>query len=328
MSTKERGSTVAKRWFKSTAIWSARVLLSLVILFALLMGFGTSASDAEKLRIFGEAVEKWQHNPDFRQVQIEYVELGSNAMRTRAAFVNATKGVLWLRSLPGLPKDWAVNDTSLAHYTSFTKGPLSAYLHLCGEQGMADSLKMLKDLGQKSQPTDDDVREFLSQYKLYYPVVKDDGAVQSVRSLLQDVDPGRGFADMNNITEAIKPHIGAIAAEHGYSSDVAQMTAAQQREVWAVLDDTIHERDYELWRLKQVNDWLNGLWAQVYGRMYAVVIGPTLTLREAGRIAGPVLLMAWVGLGLWLRKRHLHADAPGPVPPRLALEGGKDLSDV
>ena len=90
--------------------------------------------------------------------------------------------MIFLRSLPGLPEHLRVNDTSYAHYTNFTRGPLSAYMHLTREQGLADTLKMLKELGAKDAPTDDDVREFLRQYKLHYAVVTDAGAVASVRA--------------------------------------------------------------------------------------------------------------------------------------------------
>jgi hypothetical protein len=308
---------------KRIAVWTGRVALSAAILFAFAVGFGTTPSDAEKMRAFADAVERWQHNPEFRAVQVEYVETGSDAMRTRTCWLDSTKAVMWLRSIPGLPEAWAVNDTSLAHYTNFTKGPLSAYLHLCNEQGMSDTLKMLKDLGQKPDPTDQQVREFISQYKLYYPVAQDGGAVRSVRALLRDVDAGRGFTDMPNVTQAIKPHIAAIAREMGYPEDAEQMTPAQQHDVWLALDETIRERDYELWRVKQVNDWLNGVWAQVYGKMYAVVIMPTLKIRDVSRIAGPVMLMAWIALAWFRRKRGGEPAALPPLQPQLALDTGK-----
>ena len=115
----------------------------------------------------------------------------------------------------------------------------------------------------------------------------------------------------------------------GYPSDVAQMSPEAQLEVWEVLDDEIRNTDYELWRTKQVNDWLNGVWAQVYGTMYSGLIKPTMLLREVGRVAGPMLLMTWVGLGLWKRKKAGELTAQtAVVPPRLALEGGKDLSEA
>src|SRR5690349_11514747 len=228
--------TVAWKRIKISALWAARILLSLVILFALMMGFGTSASDAEKMRLFADAVEKWQHNPDFRQVQVEYVEMGSEAMRSKLAFVPSKQVIMWLRSLPGLPPDWKVNDTSLSHYTDFTLGPLSAYMHLTAEQGLTDTLKVLNYLGSKETLTDDDIRHFLGDYKLYSPVASDDGAVESVRSLINDVDAGRKFEIDTNVSDRITPHIAAIATRLGYPTQVTAMNVHQQRDVWLMLD--------------------------------------------------------------------------------------------
>jgi hypothetical protein len=314
--------TVAWKRIKITALWTARILLSLVIFFALIVGFGTSGSDVEKMRLFADAVEKWQHNPDFRQVQVEYVEMGSEAMRSKLGFVNSKTVVMWLRSLPGLPPDWKVNDTSLSHYTDFTLGPLSAYMHLTAEQGLTDTLKVLNYLGNKEALTDDDIRRFLGDYKLYNPVASDDGAVESVRSLINDVDAGRKFEIDTNVSDRITPHIAAIASRLGYPTQITAMNVHQQRDVWQMLDNQIRETDYELWRTKQANDWLNGVWSQVYGSMYSSVIRPTLAIRDICRVAGPVMLMAWVGLGLW--KRHKVSEAHNPLP-RLALEGPEEL---
>jgi len=316
---------------ESIAIWVGRVALSLVIISALLVGFGTSSTDAEKMRVFADAVERWQHNPDFRQVQIEYVELGNEAMRSKLAFVDSKTVIMWLRSLPGLPDHLKVNDTSFAHYTNFTRGPLSAYMHLTGEQGLTESLKMLSYLGSKETVTDEDIRRFLGEYKLHNPVASDAGAVASVRSLINDVDPARKFAIDTNVADRIRPHIATLAQQMGYPTEVSKMNPAAQFAIWQMLDDEIHDTDYELWRTKQVNDWLNGVWAQVYGTMYSGLIGPTLTIREAGRVVGPVLLMAWIGLGLWRhRRRELasHAAATPAVQPRLAIEGGDDVAET
>jgi hypothetical protein len=309
---------------KTGAKWFGRGLAALLIVFALAMGFGTSAADAEKMRVFADAVERWQHNPDFRKVQVEYVELGSESMRTKMGFCDATRVVIWLRSLPGLPDHLKVNDTSLTHYTNFRRGPLSAYMHLTTEQGLGETLKMLKYLGSKAsrnELTDDDVRNFLHEYKLHNPVVADAGAIASVRSLIDDVDPGRGFGVETDVAARIGSHAAGIARQLGYPTDLKAMSPEAQAEVWQMLDGEIRETDYELWRTKQVNDWLNGVWGQVYGTMYSGVIGPVLTLREMGRVGGPVMLMGWVGLGLWRRRRE---EDEAAVTPRLALEGPKD----
>ena len=307
---------------KATARWTGRVLFALVILIAFAVGFGTPSSDAERMRAFAEAVERWQHNPEFRQVRVEYVEMGSDAMRTRLCWMDATRCVMALRSLPGLPEHLRVNDTSFAHYTNFTKGPLSAYLHLTAEQGLTDTVKMLKELGAKPNPTDEDVRAFLNQYKLHYPVASDAGAVRSVRSLLAEVDPARDFTTEKGVAEKFKTHITAIAGRMGYPTDADAMTPAQQRDVWLALDDHIKEHDYELWRTKQVNDWLSGVWAQVYGTMYSGLIYPTLRIRDAARVAAPVMLMVWLAWTAYRRRRIVEQPMPA-LQPQLAVEGGE-----
>jgi hypothetical protein len=321
---------VIKPWVKRTGVWAGRVALAVVILFLLAVGFGTSGADAVRLRQFADAVQRWQHNPEFRQIGVEYVEMGSDAMRTDVCFVDSTRVVLALRSMPGLSKDWAINDTSYAHYTHFRQGPLSAYMHLTREQGLADTLKMLQYLGSKSDLSDEDVRDFLKQYKLYYPVASDAGAVASVRSLINDVDPGRPLEVRDGVAERLMRHIAAVAKSLGYPEDLKAMTPDAQLEVWHMLDAQVRETDYELWRTKQVNDWLNGVWAQVYGEMYTCAINPTLTLREFGRAGGPLLIMTWVGLGLWRKRRETAEDAAGAgaVGPRLALEGGDEMGKV
>ncbi len=316
---------MARGWVKvlrGTAIWTGRVLLGFVAMLTLAVGFGTPAEDAQKLRVFNESVGKWQKNPDFRKVQVEYVDQGSDSMRTHFAFCETTKGIMFLRSLPGLPDHLKVNDTSLNHYINFTRGPLSAYMHLTTEQGMDDTLKMLKDLGAKTDPTDADIREFLHQYKMHNPVVDDAGACASVRSLLRDVDPGRGFVVKDNVAAKLRPHIVAVATSLGYPTNPADMTPAQQMRVWTLLDAEVKETDYELWRTKQVNDWLNGVWAQVYGTMYASVIGPSLTVREVSRIAGPLMVIALAGLMVHRKRRKLGVEETG-LPGQLAMEGGK-----
>ena len=309
-----------KRGSRATVKWSGRAVLAVMILLLLAVGFGTDARDAVQMRQFSDAVDRWQTNPDFRRVQIEYVEMGSEAMRTRLAFVDATRAVIALRSLPGLPEHLRVNDTSYAHYTNFTRGPLSAYMHLTGEQNLADTLKMLKALGQREAPTDEQIRDFLRQYKLHYPVVSDAGAVASVRALLDDVDAGREFGVTEGVATRMAPHIGQVARGLGYPAEVTEMTPDAQLEVWHVLDDHVRNADYELWRTKQVNDWLNGVWAQVYGTMYSGLINPTLTLREFGRVAGPIMVMAWMGVVVWRWRRQAGEGEAATVGARLAGE--------
>jgi hypothetical protein len=237
-------------------------------------------------------------------------------MRTKVAFIDTTKDIMWLRSLPCIPEEDRVNDTSFAHYTDFTRGPLTAYMHLTAEQGLNNTLDSIKFLGSKDSLTDDDIRGFLTGYKLPRPVASDAGAIQSVRSLFNDVDASRKFEISGNVGPKITPHIAAIAHELGYPTEMNDMKPSEQLAVWRKLDGEIRETDYELWRSKQVNDWLNGVWAQVYGTMYSGLINPTLKLRETGRVAGPILLMAWVGFVMWKRKRAAElADGEGAMQP-------------
>jgi hypothetical protein len=321
---------VVKKRLKSVGVWTARVVAALVIIVALLVGFGTPASDAEKMRKFAQAVDQWQTNPDFRKVQVEYAEMGSDAMRSKVAFFPSKKMVMWLRSLPGLPPHLKVNDTSFVHYENFTRGPLSAYMHLTTEQGLTDTLNMLMYLGAKPDLNDDDIRNFLKSYKLHNPVVSDAGAVMSVRSLINDVNAGTKFPVSGNVADKLKAHIATIAGQMNYPTDIREMTPEQQNKVWAALDGEVKETDYELWRTKQVNDWLNGVWAQVYGTMYSGAIYPLLKIRAASQVAGPVMLAGWIGIGLWRRRREAGSSVEGVhvAEPRLALEGGDDGSAI
>jgi hypothetical protein len=306
-----------------------RVIAAAVILLALGIGFGTPAADVAKMRVFADAVERWQHDPDFRKAQVEYCELGSDAMRVKVCFVSGTDAIMFLRSLPGLPKHLAVNPTSQAHYDSFTAGPLSSYLRVSDEQGTAGIIPKVEELGAMAPVSDDDVRKFLGGFQLNAPIVRDAGAVRSVRSLLNDTDAGRKFAVRDKVPDRLLAPIASIAAELGYPGDCKQMTVAQQAEVWKRLDDHVRQTDYELWRAKQVNDFLNGVWAQGYGPDYLRAIDGVLMARDVCRVAAPVALMLWVGVALYRRRRANAAGSPVAndlAEGRLALEGGEEVS--
>lgn len=282
---------------------TARGLAALLQVGVLVLGFGTTSGDAEKLRAFDDAVARWQHDPDFRPVQTQYVELGSQAVRTRVAGIRTGEAILMLRSLPGLPEYLRVNSTSQAHYQSFSDGPLSAYLHLAAEQGLPSAAGLLQDLGRRGFLSDQEIVSFLGNFKLHDAVIADAGAVRSVRSLIGDVDPARGFPMTTGVVEKIQDRASKLAAEMGYPADLAKMSPAQQQAVWNRLDASIKHYDPELWRSKQVNDWLSGIWAQGYGPMYSSVIGPTLKARRICRVGGPLVLLGWIGLALRRRRR-------------------------
>jgi hypothetical protein len=318
------------RLLKRTGVWTARIIVVILILAAFAIGFGTPASDVVKMRLFSEAVDRWQVNPDFRKAGAEYCDLGSDAMRVKVCFVSGTKAIMFLRSLPGLPPHLAVNPTSQAHYDAFTQGPLGSYLRVSEEQGLPDTLKSLAYLATKQDLTDEDVRGFLGGFQLNTPIVRDAGAVASVRSLINDIDAGRTLAVTEKVPELLLKPIAEIASQLGYPTEVRAMTVAQQSEVWRRLDDYVKQSDYELWRGKQVVDFLNGIWAQGYGPDYKGAIAPMLATREVGRVAGPVMLMAWVGLAMWRRKRaaDLAREPAADVgDARLALEGGDDIAE-
>src|SRR5687767_14195298 len=62
--------------------WIGRVVLLVIFLIALIIGFATSQSDMAKLTHFTESVAGWQQNTEFRQVAMQYVTRGSDAMGT------------------------------------------------------------------------------------------------------------------------------------------------------------------------------------------------------------------------------------------------------
>src|SRR4051794_36277639 len=127
-----------RRRLRLTCVCLLALAVGLLSLVAVVFGLGLCARDAAALRSFAEAANRWQSNPDFRTVQREYVDKGVTAMRVRLLGVPARRVVMSFRAIPGLPPSLSVNPTSAAHYRAFSAGPLSAYLHLVGEQGLND----------------------------------------------------------------------------------------------------------------------------------------------------------------------------------------------
>jgi len=272
------------------------------------IGFGVAESDCDRLREFGAAVDRWQRNPDFRRAGQEYVEFSNDAMRTHVCGARSSRIIMFLRSLPFLPQDYRVNPTSGDHYANFTEGPLSAYLFLSNEQNIPIYTGILTDLA-KQGATDEAVRTFLEDFKMPHRVVTDEGAVRSVGRLIDATDAANGFRFREKIGPALQPHIAAVAARSGIPTTPEQMSPAQQREVLQKLDDEIAGMDYDLWKTKQVTDFLNGVWAQVYGADYKWVIGVALQARAFCRIACPVLIALAAGL---LLRRLFRAPASEP----------------
>jgi hypothetical protein len=279
------------------------------------LGFGTRGADRAKLRAFGDAVERWGRDPDFRAVAREYVLLGHEAMTVRCCGITAERFVMALRSVPGLPKAYSVNPTSAQHYDAFTRGPLSAYLHLSFEQGISDGVRMVEDMGRLEEMNDDRARAFLRSFNLPGRTPTAAGAVTSVRRLLDDVQPSRPLFVREPIGARLRPHIEFIARELRVPTDPLRMTADQQRVVWDALDEHVRRADAELWRTKQVSDFLGGIWAQGYGGIYEALIGWVLWTQALARVVGSALLGA---IALWLiirYRRTVNSAAPAAASP-------------
>ena len=251
--------------------------------------------DAARVRAFSTAVRRWQTDPDFRLVQNEYVTLGADAMRARLCGISAERYVMGFRSLPGLPDSLAVSETSAAHYRAFSTGPLSAYLYLADEQGVAAGVAMVEELGRREPITEADARWFLDGFKLPLATVMDDGALASVRRLVRDALPTtRSFVHREIIVPAIHRHIGR---------DVDSMSRDEQVRVMRTLDDDLRRANFELWRTKQVSDFLAGIWAQGYGQVYESAINYLLLSQQIARIVFALVVLLLILAGVRHRAR-------------------------
>jgi hypothetical protein len=258
-------------------------LLAITLIVSAALGFGISGRDVRRMNDFGDAVRRWQNNPDFREVQREYVTLGVEAMRGRWLAVPAERIVLGFRSLPGLPIYLSVNESSAAHYRAFSTGEMSAYLHLTSEQGVAGALEMIEDLGRRERLSDAEIAAFLRGFKLPVPVVTDAGAMASVRHLLAETQhPPRPFTIRGDVAAQLRRHVDA---------NLERMTRADQAAAMKALDVTVRSADPELWRTKQVSDFLGGIWAQGYGPIYLNGIEWLLRIRAAARVVLVIALL-------------------------------------
>ncbi|MEA2735508.1 MAG: hypothetical protein QOE14_1959 [Humisphaera sp.] len=291
----------------------AALVLTLIVSGAL--GFGISGGDVQRMRAFGDAVRRWQVNPDFRAVQREYVTLGVEAMRGRWCAVSAERIVLAVRSAPGLPAYISVNESSAAHYRAFSTGELSAYLHLSGEQNVAGGVEMIEKLAARNPPTDGEIVEFLDGFKLPVKIVTDAGAILSVRRLLADTQqPPRPFTVRDDLLSALRRHV---------PRDFDTMTRPQQADMLRGLDDVIKSADPELWRTKQVSDFLGGIWAQGYGQIYLDGIEWLMWIRTAARVAMVVAMVLLVWLLVRSHRPSVTCVAVGHLDPGPLTSGDK-----
>jgi hypothetical protein len=276
------------------------------------LGFGMSRTDARRVRTFADAVRGWQHNPDYRVVSIDYVKLGVEAMQARLCGISAGHVIMGFRSLPGLPEHLAVSDTSAAHYDAFSRGELSAYLHLSSEQGVANGIALVEQLGRRSPLSDEDVIAFLAGFKLPVPTVTDAGAVAGVRRLLDDIQPTQPFLVRGDVSTSLLSSI---------EGNLATMTRAEQAKEFEQFDAHVRATDVELWRSKQVNDFLAGIWAQGYGQIYLDGIEGFFRIQRDARIVFGVAVVIGVWIMVRSRVRPTSA-APSPDVPPQSLAAG------
>lgn len=289
--------------------WGAWCLVAVVLLASAIAGYSITETDAERLRHFAETVERYSGRPEFRRVGIEYAIVGSQAVRTELLGINAGKVLYNVRRLPGFPKRYAAKESLVLHYAHFSEGPLSAYLHLTGAQGVHDGVSMVEEMGRQGTVSDEEAREFLKSFDVWPAISVDDGALASVRKLVADTWTEKGFAIRSPVVERLRPHIEAIARRHGWATEPAGMSVEQQLAVLAELDSSVKAADRELWRTKQVSDFLCGVWGSTFGRSYGKATRIAMTARAVGRVVTPVMLIM-MGVAIAYRGRRRWASRP------------------
>lgn len=265
-----------------------------------LVALGISGADEAAFRGFDEATARWQANPEFRAVAIDYCVRGSRAMRTRPMGVPSRRVIVALRSIPGLPNDIAVNPTSRLHYENFTRGPLSAYLHLCSEQQVDQFIGVFEAAGQKREPGEANLRQVLDAFHMDFPVCKDAGALQSAGTVIRESDAYRRFAIRGNVGPLLLPHIAALSATLHLPADPRDLSPDEQAAVLDRLDGYVRVHDPELWRTKQISDFCGGIWAQVFSPPYVKLLTAAIAVHRWCQYAFALLLIGWV---VWLHRK-------------------------
>lgn len=307
-----------------------RGILCLTLVFCAIGTFGVLDHDETVFLSFADAGNRWQVNPEFRTAAMEYCIKGSAATRARFMGISAGRVVMFIRSLPGIPQRYAVNPTSQKHYDDFSRGPLSGYLHLCDEQKVPAMVALVESEGRKvveSQGTNIDLSpaamgQLLSTFRMDAPVVNDDGARQSTAAVFRDTEVFgnngicRPFKVRDSIVPLLDGPIRDIAAELHVPGDPNDMTPLQQQWVLDRLDSYVHAHDPELWRTKQLSDYFGGIWAQVYGPDYNMLIIPIMNIHKWS----PLILVMLLGLlgiitARRLRSKENKIDAPNPLEP-------------
>jgi len=162
---------------------------------------------------------------------------------------------------------------------------------------------MIETLSQRNPPSDADIAAFLDGFKLPVKIVTDAGAIASVRRLLADAQtPPRAFVIRGELLTALHPYVPA---------NLPAMSRDQQADALRRLDDEIKRANPELWRTKQVSDFLGGIWAQGYGEIYMDGIDALLRIQLIARIIfciGVVAGVGWLAVR-WRRRRRPLNDA-------------------
>jgi len=104
-------SKMGKRLHK----WMGRLvrgILVLTLVFCAISTFGILAHDETVFLAFADASNRWQVNPEFRTAALEYCIKGSACTRRISWACRWAESSCFVRSLPGIPKEYAVNSTS------------------------------------------------------------------------------------------------------------------------------------------------------------------------------------------------------------------------
>jgi hypothetical protein len=323
--------------------WMGRLvggIVVLTLLFCALGTFGIPAHEQTVFLAFGEASDRWQVNPEFRTAALEYCIKGSAATRAHLLGMPVGQIVMFARSLPGIPKEYAVNPTSQNHYDDFSRGPLSGYLHLSDEQEVAPMIGVMdaqttRAAAAHRQQLDLSPQAMgllLSERHMDRPVVNDSGAQESTANLFRDLDlfsngqchpfQVRGVPDessKSSIVPLLAVHVRAIAAELHVPGDPKQMDPQQQQWVLDRLDSYVHSHDPELWRTKQLNDYFSGIWAQVYGPDYNnMLIDPMMKFHKWSSV---VLIVLLTLIAIFMARRVRRKENPVEAPAQLEPAG-------
>lgn len=288
-----------------------RALLGMLIVVAFALGYLISPRGYHVMRSFADDVRRWDQACDFRVVCFEYSERGSAATAATLAWVPVGKWVLWLRSLPGLPKAWAANETSAGHYRDFIDGPLTAYLHMADVQGVRDVIPAWQSLARTPDLSHNHLRDAIAGIQLDRPPTTNDSAVASLGTMLDDIDAaGAPMTHLDPPGPAMRAHLPSLLESLGIDPQrVGALTVPEQTRVLYALDDHIRSVDPQLWRTKQVADFLSGVWGQSYGHEYLILIDPLTIVRPIAQALLPALIL--LGIVLRLRSRGAAVGTDG-----------------